>query len=123
VGVHGFDTMRAHANLRLRLEVGSGLADRTFADLPTLLRAGDLLVFNDTRVIPARLAAVKETGGRAEILIERVQDQCVALAQVRASKTPQPGSSLTIAGGATARVQGRQDESWRGRCANSRPAL
>jgi S-adenosylmethionine:tRNA ribosyltransferase-isomerase len=92
------------------LEVGSGLADRTFADLPTLLRAGDLLVFNDTRVIPARLAAVKETGGRAEILIERVQDQCVALAQVRASKTPQPGSSLTIAGGATARVQGRQDE-------------
>jgi S-adenosylmethionine:tRNA ribosyltransferase-isomerase len=92
------------------LVVGSGLADRTFADLPTLLRAGDLLVFNDTRVIPARLAAVKETGGRTEILIERVQDQCVALAQVRASKTPQPGSSLTIAGGATARVQGRQDE-------------
>jgi S-adenosylmethionine:tRNA ribosyltransferase-isomerase len=92
------------------LEVGSGLADRTFADLPALLQAGDLLVFNDTRVIPARLAAVKETGGRAEILIERTQDEYVALAQVRASKTPQPGSSLTVAGGVIARVQGRQGE-------------
>ena len=92
------------------LEVGSGLTDRTFADLPALLEAGDLLVFNDTRVIPARLAAVKGTGGRAEILIERAQDEYVALAQVRASKTPQPGSSLTVAGGAVARVRGRQDE-------------
>jgi len=92
------------------LEVRSGLADRTFADLPALLEAGDLLVFNDTRVIPARLAAVKETGGRAEILIERVQDECVVLAQVRASKTPQPGSILTVSGGVNARVQGRQGE-------------
>jgi len=92
------------------LEVGSGLADRTFADLPALLVAGDLLVFNDTRVILARLAAVKETGGKAEILIERMQDEYVALAQVRASKTPQPGSRLTVAGGAFARVRGRQGE-------------
>ena len=55
------------------LEVGPALADRRFSDLPTLLQPGDLLVFNDTRVIAARLAATKETGGRAEILIERIE--------------------------------------------------
>jgi S-adenosylmethionine:tRNA ribosyltransferase-isomerase len=92
------------------LEIGPDLADRTFADLPALLEAGDLLVFNDTRVIPARLAAIKETGGRAEILIERIQDEYVALAQVRASKTPQPGSRLIVAGGAEAMVRGREGE-------------
>jgi len=92
------------------LEVGDDLVDRTFAELPALLEAGDLLVFNDTRVIPARLAAVKETGGRAEILIERVQDEYVALAQVRASKTPQPDSRLLVAGGVEATVLGRQGE-------------
>ena len=53
------------------LEVGESLVDRRFSDLPELLRAGDLLVFNDTRVIPARLAARKASGGRAEILIEQ----------------------------------------------------
>jgi len=92
------------------LEVGHGLVDRTFADLPALLEAGDLLVFNDTRVIPARLAAVKETGGRAEILIERVQGEYVALAQVRASKTPQPDSRLLVTGGTEAFVRGREGE-------------
>jgi S-adenosylmethionine:tRNA ribosyltransferase-isomerase len=95
------------------LEVGQSLADRTFADLPALLNAGDLLVFNDTRVIPARLAAVKETGGRAEILIERAQDEYVALAQVRASKTPRPDSRLIVAGGAEAIVRGREGEFFR----------
>ena len=70
------------------LEVGTELADRQFADLPGLLGPGDLLVFNDTRVIPARLAAVKDTGGRVEILIERIESDSCALAQVRASKSP-----------------------------------
>ena len=55
------------------LEVGESLVDRRFAGLPDLLEAGDLLVFNDTRVIPARLAARKATGGSAEILIERIE--------------------------------------------------
>jgi S-adenosylmethionine:tRNA ribosyltransferase-isomerase len=55
------------------LELGRVIVDRQFADLPDLLSPGDLLVFNDTRVIPARLAAVKDTGGRAEILIERIE--------------------------------------------------
>ena len=53
------------------LELGPAIVDRRFAELPDLLSPGDLLVFNDTRVIPARLAAVKDTGGRVEILIER----------------------------------------------------
>ncbi len=92
------------------LEVADGLADRTFADLPRLLRRGDLLVFNDTRVIPARLRARKDTGGRAEILIERVTGARQALAMIRVSKTPKPGTLLAIDGGAEARVLGRRDD-------------
>jgi len=92
------------------LEVGAQLQDRRFAELPALLRAGDLLVFNDTRVIPARLAAAKQSGGRVEILIERVLEERRALAQVRASKTPQPGSRLILADGASVSVTGRSGE-------------
>jgi len=92
------------------LEVGDALHDRQFADLPGLLRAGDLLVFNDTRVIRARLRGHKETGGRAEILIERVQSDHTALAHVRTSKSPRAGSGLLFDGGATATVDGREGE-------------
>ena len=76
------------------LEVGVTLRDRHFADLPGLLRAGDLLVFNDTRVIRARLRAAKSTGGRVEVLVERVGDSGRVLAQVRASKAPRAGARL-----------------------------
>ena len=86
------------------------LEDRQFADLPSLLRPGDLLVFNDTRVIKARLAATKDTGGRAEVLIDRVEGERNALAQVRASKTPRAGGRLNFAGGVDAEVMGRDDE-------------
>ena len=92
------------------LAVAQGLADLSFADLPSLLHPGDLLVFNDTRVIKARLAARKETGGRAEILIERVTGERTALAHVRASKTPKPGSSLLLEDGVRAVVTGRDDD-------------
>jgi len=92
------------------LEVGEGINDLQFADLPSLLRAGDLLVFNDTRVIKARLLARKETGGKAEILIERVTGERAALAHVRASKSPKPGGRLQLAGGAEAIVVGRDDD-------------
>jgi len=92
------------------LEVGPELVDRQFADLPQLLMPGDLLVFNDTRVIPARLAAAKETGGRVEILIERIESECCALAQVRASKTPRKGGRLKLGSGEEVLIAGRDNE-------------
>lgn len=99
------------ASRLLCLDGDSGeLADRRFRDLPQLLRAGDLLVFNDTRVIPARLFGRKETGGRVEVLVERMLDERRVLAHVRASKSPRPGSRLTLEGGITAEMLGRQGE-------------
>ena len=68
----------------------------TFSDLPQLLTADDLLVFNNTRVIPARLFAQKQTGGRVEILIERLRADGSALAHVRASKGPRDGALLLV---------------------------
>ncbi|MBS1169591.1 MAG: queA [Burkholderiaceae bacterium] len=76
---------------------GDRLHDRAFADIAALLQPGDLLVFNDTRVLKARLFGEKATGGKVEMLIERVQDEHTAIAQVRASKSPRPGSTLRLA--------------------------
>ena len=92
------------------LHMGDRVHDRVFSDLPQLLNPGDLLVFNDTRVIKARLLARKETGGRAEILIERVTSEQSALAHVRASKSPKPGSRLILSDGVEAEVTGREGE-------------
>ncbi|HYD79627.1 MAG TPA: tRNA preQ1(34) S-adenosylmethionine ribosyltransferase-isomerase QueA [Paucimonas sp.] len=75
---------------------GEAFADRMFADIAELLQPGDLLVFNDTRVLKARFFGVKETGGKIEALIERVLDDRTVLAQVRASKTPQPGTHILL---------------------------
>lgn len=85
-------------------------ADMRFDELPRLLRAGDLLVLNDTRVIPARLAGRKDSGGRVEVLIERILDESRAVAQIRASKPPRPGQRLDLEGGMRARVAGRAGE-------------
>ncbi len=73
------------------------MIDRCFADIVDLLNAGDLLVFNDTRVLKARLFGLKQTGGKVEVLIERVLDDRTALAQIRASKTPPAGSTIRLA--------------------------
>ncbi len=81
--------------------------DRQFADLPNLLRAGDLLVFNDTRVIKARFFGQKETGGQVEVLLERIVDATHAIAQVRASKSPKPGTRLKLADAFEVVVTGR----------------
>jgi len=72
------------------------LQDRTFVDLPELVEAGDLLVFNNTRVIPARLFGRKESGGKVEVLIERIMEGNQILAHIRASKSPKPGSTIVI---------------------------
>ena len=82
--------------------------DRTFRDLPSLLRAGDLLVFNDTRVIKARLHGVKASGGAVEALIERVLPGHEVLAHVRASKSPRAGSLICFAQAFDAEVLGRE---------------
>lgn len=87
-----------------------GRADRQFRDLPSLLRAGDLLVFNDTRVIHARLSGVKASGGKVEVLIERQTGSHEALAQVRASHSPKPGSTLLLDGVLQVEVLGREGE-------------
>ncbi|MBW9270628.1 MAG: tRNA preQ1(34) S-adenosylmethionine ribosyltransferase-isomerase QueA [Candidatus Thiodiazotropha sp. (ex. Lucinisca nassula)] len=85
--------------------------DRQFADLPGLLSAGDLLIFNDTRVMKARLHGKKETGGRVEVLIERVLEPTLALAQVRASKSPKLNSKILLGeGGDRIDVIGRDGE-------------
>jgi S-adenosylmethionine:tRNA ribosyltransferase-isomerase len=83
------------------------IADRTFAGLPGLLRGGDLLVFNDTRVLPARLMGKKATGGRIELLLERVLAPRHALFQLRVSHKPHAGTVIGLPGGARARVIGR----------------
>ena len=82
---------------RLLHVCGQQLHDRQFADLPAQLRAGDLLVFNDTRVIKARFFGQKESGGQVEVLLERIVDEQHAIAQVRASKSPKPGTKLKLA--------------------------
>ncbi len=83
--------------------------DTTFSALPDFLRPGDLLVFNDTRVIPARLWGQKSTGGRVEILVERVLDEYRCLAHVRASKSLKPGGEIHL-GQRRLVVEGRQGE-------------
>src|SRR5436190_5478553 len=90
--------------------VGASLADRRFFELPQLLAPGDLLVFNDTKVIKARLFGHKETGGHIEVLIERVLSAHEALAQVHAGRAAKPGSTLRLAGGLDVRVLGRAEE-------------
>lgn len=87
--------------------------DRLFADLPTLFRPHDLLVFNDTRVIKARLRGVKDTGGKIEALVERVLGEHEALAFIRASKAPKPGTVLRFADGVQVLILERQGDMYR----------
>jgi S-adenosylmethionine:tRNA ribosyltransferase-isomerase len=98
------------ASRLLVLDGPSGaLSHRHFADLLEYLRPGDLMVFNNTRVIPARLFGQKESGGKLEILVERVLDSRRVLAHVRSSKSPKPGSKILIDGGAEAQMLQRHD--------------
>lgn len=89
------------------------LADRHFSDLPDLINPEDLLVFNNTRVIPARLYGNKETGGKVEILVERITDTHEVLAHVRASKSPKTGTRLLLENLITAEILGRTNDLFR----------
>ncbi len=99
------------ASRLLCLTGGAGtLSDRRFRELPELLEAGDLLVFNDTRVMPARLYGHKQTGGAVEFLVERLLDTQTALVHARASKPWRPGMRVSFAVGVEAEVLGREDD-------------
>jgi S-adenosylmethionine:tRNA ribosyltransferase-isomerase len=99
----------------------AGLADHHVRDLPSLLQPGDLMVFNDTRVIPARLYGQKATGGRVEILLERVTGAHEVRAQVGASKSPKPNSTITLDDGTVVTVLGRDGEFYRLRFETTEP--
>jgi S-adenosylmethionine:tRNA ribosyltransferase-isomerase len=99
------------ASRLLTLDGQSGdVQHHQFADILQLLVPGDLLVFNDTRVIPARLLGTKLTGGKVEVLIERIQSENTILAQISASKTPKPNSTILFERGVQATVLERQND-------------
>ncbi len=95
--------------LKLDGKIGQ-LSDEKFIDLPQFIAPGDLLVFNNTKVIKARLAGAKATGGQIEALIERVIDTHHALAHIKSSRSPKPGSRLLFANAFEAEVIERQDD-------------
>jgi S-adenosylmethionine:tRNA ribosyltransferase-isomerase len=100
------------ASRLLHLPAAGGPQDRQIRELPALLERGDLLVFNDTRVIPARLFGHKQSGGRVEILVERLLDDREFLAQLGFSKAPRPGSRI-IVGETALSVVARDDDLFR----------
>jgi S-adenosylmethionine:tRNA ribosyltransferase-isomerase len=115
--------VRSHGRL-LCLEHGDGrLEDSLIAHLPEKLLPGDLLVFNNTRVIPARLFGAKASGGRLEMLVERVLDEHRVFAHIRASKPPKAGSLLRLAEAVEAEVMGRHDDLFEVRFLDPRPVL
>ena len=100
----------ARSASRLLHVAGNTRHDRAFADLPQLVAPGDVLVFNDTRVIKARLFGQKASGGKVEIMIERVVDARHAVAQIRASKSPKPGNRIVVEDAFEVEVGGRVGE-------------
>ena len=101
---------RSHSRLLCVDGAGGAPADRRFRDVVDLVSPGDVMVFNDTRVIKARLAGRKKTGGKIEVLIERVLTGDHAFAQVRASHPPREGSALVFAEAIEATVLERRGE-------------
>jgi S-adenosylmethionine:tRNA ribosyltransferase-isomerase len=104
---------RSASRLLLVPPAPAPFADHGVRDLPQLLQPGDLLVFNDTRVIPARLFGTKTSGGRVEILVERLLPGNEARAQIGASKSPRAGSRIALDAGGEAEVLGREGEFYR----------
>jgi S-adenosylmethionine:tRNA ribosyltransferase-isomerase len=98
------------ASRLLHVPVAGPYGELQFSELGLLLRSGDLLVLNDTRVIPGRLFGTKSTGGRIEILLERILEPRLALVQLRSSHSPRAGSELYFDADMRAVVEGRQDE-------------
>jgi S-adenosylmethionine:tRNA ribosyltransferase-isomerase len=102
--------VRSGSRLLILDGLSGAIADRQFRDLPAMLDRKDLLVFNDTRVIPARAFGVKDSGGRVELLLERALTENTALVHVRASKGLKEGAAVRLAGEQSALMIGRDDE-------------
>ena len=108
--IASFPLAQRSASRLLSLDGNSGeLQHRQFGDVLDFLKEGDLVVFNNTRVIPARLFGEKASGGKIEMLVERVLDQHRVLAHIRSSRSPKPGTTLIFEGGAQATMIGRHD--------------
>lgn len=103
--------------------INADLHDEAFSDLPNFLNTGDLVVFNDTRVIKARLFGHKLSGGNVEVLIERVIDQHTAFAHVRASRAPKIGSQLKLSAAFDVKVAARHDDLFELRFLSDTPVL
>ena len=102
------------ASRLLYLDGSTGLTQHfSFSDLAQFLRPEDLLVFNNTKVLPARLFGQKETGGKVELLIERVLNEHEAVTQIRASKSPRTGTKIWVDDTACIEVLGREKEFYR----------
>src|SRR5690606_7924991 len=93
--------------------VSGAIEHRHFQDILEMLWPEDLLVFNDTRVIPARLFGKKATGGQVEMLVERIESDHVALVHLRASKSPKPGSRILLEDGVELEMIERQGDLFR----------
>ena len=106
-----FPAAKRDASRLLCVDSATGTcSDHVFFDLPDLLNTGDLLVFNDTQVLPARLFATKASGGKIEILLERILDDHHLLAQVRSSKPLRAGTAIVLADGSKWHTEGRQSD-------------
>lgn len=98
--------------------------DTHFAQLPEFIHPGDLLILNDTRVIPARLTGTKtETGGKVEVLVERIEDEHCVWAQLRASKAPKTGTRIVLEQELHCQVLGRRDDMFHLRFDGPRPVM
>jgi S-adenosylmethionine:tRNA ribosyltransferase-isomerase len=114
---------RAASRLLILEGASGGCRDGHFTDVLDLIQPEDLLVFNDTRVIPARLHGQKASGGQVEVLVERVLDAHSVLAHVRASKSPKPGTRLRLEQAVDAEVTGRQGELFEVRFLHDEPVF
>ena len=90
--------IRSQSRLLHYSRTTENISHHNFSDILSLVNPGDLLVFNNTRVIPARLYGLKETGGKVEILVERLTNNNQCLAHIKASKTPKPGNKIILSG-------------------------
>ena len=119
-----FPTEERRASRLLALDGRDGiLQDRLFADLPKYVQPNDVIIFNDTRVIKARVFGTKESGGQVELLLERVLDERHAMAQIRASHAPKADSRIVVSPDAAFTVLGRQGEMYKLRLEADLPLL